>query len=109
MHAFTQLPFEKRHAKMRTLITRVELDPWPDWLTHPQPLGKQAISWPSGYKKSAIWEKIAHFSMGVNVWQLSKYYNYDKNLAEHRYCTSETTLASQLLDAELQKVTDNKW
>ena len=41
--------------------------------------------------------------MGVNVWQLSKYYDYDKNLAECSYCTSETTLASQLLGEELQK------
>ena len=47
--------------------------------------------------------------MWVNVWQLSKYYDYDKNLAECSYCTSETTLASQLLDAELQKVPDNEW
>jgi len=27
----------------------------------------------SGYKKRAIWKKIARFSMGVNVWQLNKY------------------------------------
>lgn len=54
-------------------------------------------------KACNLGKKIAHFSMGENVWQLSKYYDYDKNLAECSYCTSETTLASQLLGKELQK------
>ena len=34
----------------------------------------------SGYKKGAVWKKNYIFTLGVNVWQLSKYNNYDYGL-----------------------------
>ena len=52
-----------------TLITKVELD-LIGWHV-PRLLSRCAIS--SGYNYRAIWEKIARFSMGVNVWQPYKY------------------------------------